>query len=63
MHPSGYKEEYILKTASNEDWQKWLNQWRHNYTIEILSMVHCSHSDNNHVTILIKRTPKEKPNV
>lgn len=56
-------EEYKLETASTSEWQTKLNQWRHNYHIEVLSMVHCAHSDNNHVTMLIKRTPKENPNV
>ena len=44
--------EYIVKTASASDWQKWLNQWRHKYKIEIVSM--CSHSDA-FITMCIKR--------
>ncbi len=50
-------EEYILQTNSTKQWQMQLNQWRHDYTIEVLSMVHVtSHLDS--ITILIKRTPK-----
>ncbi len=48
-------EEYILKTASNEEWQKWLNQWKHTYVIEFIN----THLNNDgKATILIKRTPK-----
>ena len=50
-------EEYILKTANVIDWQKWLNQWRHTYELEIISMQESLRYDN-HVTILLKRTPK-----
>lgn len=45
-------EEYVFKTATMEEWQKWLNQWRHKYTLKIL---HVSHGDQT--TIYLKRTP------
>ncbi len=51
-------EEYILETNTAKDWQMKLNQWRHNYHIQVLSMVHCSHETTNQVTVLIKRTAK-----
>lgn len=45
-------EEYIFKNAPLIDWQKWMNQWKHNYTIEVIhSQVH----DDGTATILLKR--------
>jgi hypothetical protein len=49
-------EEYICRTAISGEWQKWLNQWKHIYEIEIISM---SATDNT-TTILIKRKKKEE---
>lgn len=50
--------EYILKTASTSDWQKWLNQWRHNYTIEVKSMDSFEKEGAVFVTMLIERREK-----
>lgn len=30
-------DEYFIETASEKQWQMWLNQWRHTYKIEILA--------------------------
>ena len=47
--------EYIVKTASASDWQKWLNQWRHKYKIEIVSMNTVEFAREMLVTMCIKR--------
>lgn len=49
-------EEYICETEDVKMWQKWLNQWRHEYKIEILGMTQCTHEEK--VTILLKRTKR-----
>jgi type II secretory pathway component PulM len=49
-------QEYIFKTATNEELQKWLNQWKHKYEIEILK-IHVHKLDTT--TIYIIRTPKQ----
>lgn len=48
-------EQYIFKTTDITEWQKWLNQWRHEYTIEILKIVHDS---PDQVSIYLIRTSK-----
>lgn len=48
--------EYILETKSEKDWQKHLNQWKHQFKIDILKMS----VDENGVTLLILRTKKEE---
>ncbi len=50
--------EFIFKTGELIEWQKWLNQWRHNYElkihfIEIKDGVNCTIA-----TILLERTKK-----
>ena len=50
--------EYILKTASVSDWQKWLNQWRHNYVIDVISMDSFEKDGVVLVTMLINRKEK-----
>ena len=30
--------EYIIETKPEKDWQKQLNQWRHDYEINVISM-------------------------
>jgi hypothetical protein len=47
--------DYVLATAKQIEWQKWLNQWKHIYEIEVISMC-VTGNDNGAVTILIKRT-------
>ena len=48
-------KEYIFKTAYLTDWQKWLNQWKHDYELKILKIVH---KTDEQVTIYLIRTPK-----
>ncbi len=48
-------KEYIFRTTTTIEWQKWLNQWKHIYELDILKIVHVS-TDN--VTIYLIRTPK-----
>ena len=48
--------DYIFKTASNAEWQKWLNQWKHEYTVEIMHIK----LDKDESTILIKRWVKHE---
>lgn len=31
-------KEYVCRTATAADWQKWLRTWKHKYEIEILGM-------------------------
>jgi len=45
-------EDYIFQNASLIDWQKWFNQWKHDYKLEILNSMIFSDG----VTILLKRT-------
>lgn len=51
-------EEYILRELSLVDWQKLLNQWRHEYILEILQMKVIHDKDNTTVVILCKRTKR-----
>lgn len=48
-------EEYVFETAKLIEWQKWLNQWRHDYELEI---VHIK-TEGEDATILLKRTRKK----
>ena len=49
-------EDYVFRTAPLIDWQKWLNQWRHEYKLEVLS----NELDGlGNSTILLKRTLKK----
>lgn len=50
-------EEYIFKTTTKSQWQKWLNQWRYKYDLEVLKIYHES---LDRVTIYLKRTPKKE---
>ncbi len=55
-------EEYIIQTAKLSEWQKWLNQWRHSYNIDIISAQFIAGVLNDgvlEVAICLKRTPKE----
>lgn len=54
--------EYILKTASAIEWQKWLNQWRHTYSINVISMDSFEKEGIVLVTMLINRA-EIKPNI
>ena len=49
--------KYILETKSPSEWQKQLNQWNHNYEIEIKSMLNLN-PNNEKITILLLRTEK-----
>lgn len=50
-------EEYVFKRATTAEWQKWLNQWKHNYNLEILKIVDYPTLEGE-CTIYLKRTPK-----
>jgi len=49
-------EEYVFETVTLIEWQKWLNQWRHDYKLEIVYIK----TEGNDATILLKRTKKIK---
>lgn len=48
--------EFIFKTAELIEWQKWLNQWKHHYDLEIIDIYF--NVVNERLTILLKRTLK-----
>lgn len=48
-------EEYVFEEAEFIVWQKWLNQWRHDYILEILH----TEIKGDKAIILLKRTPKK----
>lgn len=48
-------EEYIFKTATHSEWQKWLNQWKHSYSLKILKIV----DKGDQCTIYLIRSNKE----
>jgi hypothetical protein len=50
--------EYILKQAELPEWQKWLNQWKHTYNIEVIKMNAIAYPTRTEVVMLIKRTKK-----
>jgi hypothetical protein len=52
------EEEYILKQAELPEWQKWLNQWKHDFIIEVLNVDTVFYPLKTEVVILIKRTKK-----
>ena len=43
--------EFIFKTGKLIEWQKWLNQWRHDYDL----IIHFVKIDNEDATILLER--------
>ena len=53
---NGTETEYILKQAELSEWQKWLNQWKHTYDIEIIKMDAIAYPLKTEVVMLIKRT-------
>ena len=48
------KWEYVCKSATALEWQKWLNQWKHQYKLEVLKMS----ADKDRTTMLIRRKKK-----
>ena len=48
--------KYILETNSESRWQKLLNQWKHEYIIEILEF----DKNDNGITMLVKRKEKSR---
>lgn len=48
-------KEYIFKTTNQTEWQKWLNQWKHDYELDILKIV----DKGKEVTIYLTRQRKE----
>ncbi len=53
--------EYIIETKSEKDWQKQLNQWRHDYEINVISMISANNpydiriDNSRYVTICLTR--------
>ena len=45
-------EEYIFEEALFIEWQKWLNQWRHDYELEIIHI----EIRGDKAVVLLKRT-------
>jgi len=48
--------KYILETNSESRWQKLLNQWKHQYEVEIIEFV----KSDEGVTMLVKRKEKTR---
>lgn len=48
------KDEYIIKKTSLIEWQKWLNQWKHQYDLTVIT----SAIEGDNITIALKRTGK-----
>lgn len=46
------EDEYIIDSRPFKEWQKVLNQWKHEYTIEILSSI----MNTGDLLLIIKRT-------
>ena len=46
-------EEYIIKTATAAEWQKWLNQWRHGYKLRIEAV---SETDGRITIVLVRKS-------
>ena len=51
-------EEYIIETKTRILWQTQLNQWRHIYKLDVISMTESLREDDS-ITILLKRTKKD----
>ena len=50
--------EYIFRRTTVKEWQKLLNQWKHDYSLEILKIIHHDsiHGNNaDECTIYLKR--------
>jgi hypothetical protein len=45
-------DEYIIDTLTEKEWQKHLNQWRHEYVIQVLF---CLRAESVRITMGIKR--------
>jgi len=54
------EEEYIIKQAELPEWQKWLNQWKHDHVLEIISSDAVFYPTKTEIVIALKRTKKEK---
>jgi hypothetical protein len=48
------KWEYIIETKEEKEWQKHLNQWKHQYEMEILNSF-SSGECHNKVTLILRR--------
>lgn len=46
--------EYIIETKTKKDWQKCLNQWKHNYII----IIHKAIFIDEMLTLIIERLEK-----
>ena len=50
--------EYKLVIGSPIECQKWLNQWKHEFELEILGFQHYKEGTQDKVAILLLRTKK-----
>ena len=48
--------EYKFVTATTSEIQKWLNQWKHEFDLNIISVN--PHTGSNQVSVLLTRTKK-----
>lgn len=49
-------EEYQILRSADIDIQKWMNQWKHQYHLEIM---HVQPLRDNQTYMVLKRTPKK----
>lgn len=52
--------EYIIETKPEKEWQKQLNQWRHDYEINIISMNTNYNITSIYITICLTRKKIKK---
>jgi hypothetical protein len=48
-------DEYIIIQAPMKDWQKWLNQWKHEYKIDIISAQFLPMIGGTEIAICLRR--------
>jgi hypothetical protein len=48
-------DEYIIKEAEPIEWQKWLNQWKHEYNIEVITSAFAAYPTKTTLWMCIKR--------
>jgi len=52
-------EEYIIETKLEKEWQKHLNQWKHEFHLEIVSAIPIRSGELRSICIVLKRTKRE----
>lgn len=48
-------DEYIIKEAEPIEWQKWLNQWKHEFVIEVINSQFVTYPLKTTLWMCIKR--------